>query len=172
MRSTLPAILLLALTTPCLAGSDGTLPDPAITPGRVATVIDEEGLPRPLTLQEICGRSTKDKGVRNVSNATKEAVRRSYGLTSKRDRWCNDERACEVDHLIPLAIGGDNDVRNLWPEAYAGDWSATDKDRLELEVRKRVCAGRLDLVEAQRGFLSNWKVFYVRVFGSIPDRGM
>ena len=31
----------------------------------------------------------------------------------------NERRLYTIDHFIPLSIGGDNDVRNLWPELIA-----------------------------------------------------
>jgi 5-methylcytosine-specific restriction endonuclease McrA len=43
---------------------------------------------------------------------------------------------CEVDHLIPLELGGSNRAANLWPQRYDGGWSARDKDRLESRLHR------------------------------------
>jgi hypothetical protein len=32
--------------------------------------------------------------------------------------------AYELDHLIPLELGGSNDLRNLWPQPFEGEWNA------------------------------------------------
>jgi hypothetical protein len=63
----------------------------------------------------------------------------------------------EEDHRVPLRIGGaPRDPRNLWPEPWAGQHNAHDKDWLEDEVGRRLCAGRLTLKAAQAIFLGDW----------------
>lgn len=63
--------------------------------------------------------------------------------------------ACyELDHVVPLSIGGaPSDERNLWVQPIA---EALIKDRLEQTLRASVCAGTVDLVEAQRAIASDW----------------
>jgi hypothetical protein len=56
--------------------------------------------------------------------------------------------AYQEDHLISLEIGGNpTDPRNLWPEPYP---RASEVDRLENELHRKVCEGSLGLREAQR----------------------
>lgn len=157
MRRFLPALVLLIAAPALAADDDGRLPDPALTPGGA----------RSMDVEVVC--STRTSEVRAVTGTMKEAVRRRYGLTHKRDRWCEGEEACEIDHLIPLAIGGSNEIENLWPQRFEGDWNAHHKDRLETELRKRVCHGRLDIREAQTMIARDWTVAYVRLFGRLPD---
>ena len=47
---------------------------------------------------------------RNVSTVTKKSIYRVYRIPSR----CQNRYT--IDHLIPLSIGGDNSIRNLWPE--------------------------------------------------------
>jgi len=70
----------------------------------------------------------------------------------------------EVDHLITPALGGSDDIRNLWPESYSSEWNAHVKDELEDYLRNEVCAGKIDLPIAQREIATNWITAYQRYF--------
>jgi len=57
----------------------------------------------------------------------------------------------EVDHLIPLSLGGSNYIRNLWPQSTrTSPWNSFVKDALERKLHELVCAGQLDLKTAPR----------------------
>ena len=94
----LAAALIAALAGPAYADS-GILPDPQITPGAVPTV----------DVGEICSHGTRE--LRHWDRARDDAVMAEYGLPPGR------HPDYEVDHLIPLGIGGADDIRNLWPES-------------------------------------------------------
>ncbi len=72
----------------------------------------------------------------------------------------------EEDHLISLEIGGHpRDPKNLWPQSYSGAWNAHMKDTLENELHRRVCAGQLDLREAQSMISTDWITAYKNLVG-------
>jgi len=56
----------------------------------------------------------------------------------------------ELDHLVSLELGGaPADVRNLWPEPYAGRRGSYNKDEFENRLHAEVCAGAITLAKAQ-----------------------
>jgi hypothetical protein len=84
------------------------------------------------------------KTVRPTTTYTTELKRRQiaeYGLAG-------DLADFQEDHLISLELGGDpTDPRNLWPEPIK---RATQVDRIENELNRKVCEGSVTLAEAQR----------------------
>jgi hypothetical protein len=92
--------------------------------------------------------------VRDVPAATKREIFFSY----RRER--QQGVCCELDHLIPLELGGSNRASNLWPQRYDGEWNARDKDKLEGRLHRLVCGGGLDLETAQRAIASDWIAAY------------
>ena len=71
----------------------------------------------------------------------------------------------EIDHLIPLAIGGANVFANLWPQPWA---EAVQKDALEVELQRRVCHGLLAQAEVQREVADDWAAAYTLYVGGAP----
>jgi 5-methylcytosine-specific restriction endonuclease McrA len=70
-----------------------------------------------------------------------------------------------VDHLIPRDLGGADVMDNLWPQIWS---EARKKDRLEVKLRKLVCARALPLREAQDRVAKDWAALYLDVFGEQP----
>lgn len=149
LRIALALALACACTPAWAVDSDGSKPDPKLTPGDVRTT----------DKHEICGHSTRE--FRNVSVTTKVAARRAYGLNSPRAGWCADGDGCEIDHLIPLTVGGGNppgSIRNLWPQRSTGPFGFHVKDRCEAAVGRAICAGKISVEDAQDIFRNDWTV--------------
>ncbi|HEY6293569.1 MAG TPA: hypothetical protein VI455_18605 [Terriglobia bacterium] len=70
----------------------------------------------------------------------------------------------ELDYLIPPALGGTEDIRNLWPEPSETLWNARAKDALERRLRALVCGGQVDLQAAQHDIATDWISAYKRYF--------
>jgi hypothetical protein len=77
-------------------------------------------------------------------------------------------RTLEIDHIVPLELGGSNDIANLFPEKAAADPGYPVKDRLENRLHHLVCSRSLALRYAQRAIAGNWELLYERVFGVAP----
>jgi hypothetical protein len=130
---------------PSSPSSNGTLPDPSLTPGDVL----------PVAAGDICVSGYSSR-VRNVSTSTKnEAYAEYHILTHTPGQY-------EVDHLIPLELGGSNDIKNLWPEPADPKPGFHEKDLLENKFHELVCAGSLDLATAQHAIATNWWLAYVQ----------
>ena len=62
-----------------------------------------------------------------------------------------DQSLYELDHFIPLELGGHpSDPGNLWPQLWTGTCGAHAKDVVENRLHRAVCAGTMTLAEAQR----------------------
>ncbi|GHO46702.1 hypothetical protein KSX_48650 [Ktedonospora formicarum] len=66
----------------------------------------------------------------------------------------------EIDHLISLDLGGSNSPANLWPQALNPKPGAHEKDRVESFLHSQVCAGTLDLKQAQIKLATDWLAVY------------
>ena len=131
----------------------GDLPDPNITSG----LADQA-----LTKEIICAPGFNTKAFRSVPTARRRAIYKVYGMDPN-EAPC----PCEVDHLIPLALGGSNRPRNLWPQPHSTQpWNSTAKDRLEKKLHTEVCAGTIELEAAQRDIATDWIAAYTARFGS------
>jgi hypothetical protein len=71
----------------------------------------------------------------------------------------------EIDHIVPLELGGSNAIGNLFPEPGGGPASYHAKDALENRAKAWVCEGRLSLAAARHGFATNWEALYRQLFG-------
>jgi hypothetical protein len=145
--------ILLFLTHVVLAQqSSPILPDPDLTPGDTFDV----------TVQDLCVPGYTKK-VRSVPEEMKREVYQEYGVME------HGPGDYEVDHLIPLELGGSNSIKNLWPESHrTSPWNAQVKDRLEGKLHELVCGGQLDLKTAQQAIASNWIEAYKRYVSANP----
>ena len=98
-----------------------------------------------------------------MPESEKFAVEREYGMTARAYG-----RTIEIDHIVPLELGGSNDIANLFPEPGSGQDSYHVKDRLENRAHDMVCAGRLSLHSEQVAMAVNWEALYRQLFGVAP----
>lgn len=124
-----------------------SFPEPSLTPG-VAVAVNPE---------QVC-RSTRPKN-RIVPASLQRRVFEEYGIAGA------EPRAYEVDYLITPALGGADDIRNLWPQSYSSAvWNASVKDTLEDRLHDMVCEGQLDLATAQQDISADWIAAYKKYF--------
>lgn len=132
------------------------VPDPRCTPGGINPTVTADILRDP---------SWRTRCNRNCESTEKEkhAAYGWYAIRAPRHN-SGDRQVCELDHLVPLELGGADGLGNIWPECGP---SSTDlknryfkiKDRVENYLADEVKAGRMPLDVAQRGIASDWTQF-------------
>jgi hypothetical protein len=115
------------------------LPDAHATPGDV----------RSHSRAELCAPSFRAGAYRHTGAALKRRVCALYGIR----RRCPG-KSYELDHLVPLELGGADVAANLWPQPIA---EARVKDKLENALHRAVCKGSISLGEAQRCIAKDWR---------------
>ena len=99
------------------------------------------------------------------TNRIKRKLMKDLGIP-----W-SDASLFELDHLVPLTIGGnprslDNLRLQAWEpppitlsdnSTWIGDDSAKVKDKLEVRLNRLVCDGEMELLEAQKCIYFNWQ---------------
>jgi hypothetical protein len=137
------------------------MPDLAVTKGH-AVIRTKSG---------VCGKKW-GKDERHVTVAMKNQVYSEYGTapgkgvcafkTHTGTKGQQVKEGCEVDHLISRELGGADSVDNLWPQPYTEHPGAHEKDWLENELHKEVCAGTIALKDAQQEIKGDWYAAYLK----------
>ena len=148
----------LASSSPfqAVTGPAADMPNSLLTPGAVATS-DRMIVCRP-------GYATSVRPTGPLWRRLKEQAYAEYGIPRGHRSYVDEHGvrhpAYEVDHLIPLEIGGaPTDIRNLWPEPTH---SARVKDEVENQLHDLVCNGRMSITQAQAAIAHDWET-------AIPD---
>ena len=125
------------------------LPDPDCTPGAASPRVSQNNIH-----STICVPGYTKPPVRPPLSYTaplKLKLLQSYGYPVA------DRSQYELDHLIPLEVGGDGySVQNLWPEPYHIQFGAKVKDAFENYLHNQVCSGAMSLSDAQNQIATNW----------------
>lgn len=135
----------------------GEIPDAACSPGVVASTDQSD----------VCGivdGLSYSKRHRQTPEGLKQAIRKRYGAPAG---------DAEIDHIVPLSLGGQDSAYNLFWQPGHGQgyvWTYHEKDRLEVELWRRVCKEHtMSLQDAQAVFLQpDWRVGYCQYIGGPP----
>lgn len=139
-------------------------PDGNKTPGAIILKdppqkFDEEGRLAHkvgLSAKEVCADGYVEKMRKKLDRNVRDAAWRNYGLKPGTAGY-------RLDHLVPLSLGGSNDLENLWPMKIRHGFGALEKDRVEYELRKAVCSEKMELFDAQFRIGRDWYADYVRI---------
>ena len=143
-----------------------TGPDRKLTPGAVDPAVTDAAICAhdwaPGDPPRRGGDLTYSKAARRTSGHVKDAVFAEYHIVNPHDGG----HSWEIDHLVPLSLGGRDVAENLWPESRIGDGlNAWAKDRLEYRLYRLVCdpipgAQPLPLTQAQTAIRTDWVAAY------------
>lgn len=129
------------------------VPDPRCTPG---------GIDPGVTADVLRNRAWRTGCIRDcqTSEAEKHITYRWYGLRVPRRNY-GEMQVCELDHLVPLELGGADGLGNIWPECGPSAVALDEryfkiKDRVENYLADAVKSGRMPLAAAQRGIAIDW----------------
>lgn len=140
-----------ASTASARPSSSSDMPDSTLTPGEAVTT-DATLVCRP-------GYATSIRPEGQLWRHLKDEAYDRYGLPrdhrSVVDQNGARQAAYEVDHLVPLELGGDpTDIRNIWPQPIV---AAKKKDEVENQLHDFVCSGRMSITQAQAAIARDWK---------------
>ena len=130
------------LTGRCRTRDHGELPDRSCTPGAIDPAVTQANIG-----STICrsGYTTKVRPPESQTEKFKwDVAEPAYG---------QHDVPGELDHEIPLELGGANDARNLWVEAGP---LPNPKDAVENALNRAVCDGTVKLRAAQAAIAKNW----------------
>ena len=149
-------IVAIGIALPVLAEELPIRPDDTLTPGVVGSA----------EFADVCGLVDGQTYSQRHRETTQKMKNEAYAAYSVNKAG----REFEIDHRVPLCIGGADDPGNLWPELGWQHPSFHDKDRLEARVCRAVCRTRtMTLAEGQAIFLGDWIAGFERVFGQLPQ---
>lgn len=133
-------IFVFVLAIPARA-EEGLLPNPKLTPGKVA-------------------QNEKDR--RGVTVEMEQKVFARYRLP-----WAS-RAAFKVDHLIPLELGGADAIDNLWPQSLrARPYGPERKELLTEVLMQRIAKRQMTLEEAQEQIRRDWIDAFVDHLGMV-----
>ncbi|MDP9254701.1 MAG: HNH endonuclease [Verrucomicrobiota bacterium] len=120
---------------------DAMLPDPKLTPGKVAPL----HTPRP-----------------GVTEAMERKVFERYRIPWSR------HAEFKVDHLIPVELGGADSIDNLWPQSLSiKPYGAKRKEYLTDRLLALVASGQMTLKQAQQEISKDWIDAFIDHFGLV-----
>jgi hypothetical protein len=129
---------------------DPSLYPPRNIPGAVALAVTQTNIHETICI------SGYTRGVRPPSSVTNRIKRERF----EEEKLPGTPSDYELDHLIPLELGGCPDcLTNLWMEPWSSP-GAREKDAVENYLHREVCNDQMSLGEAQKLIAGDWFAVY------------
>ncbi|HZP48827.1 MAG TPA: hypothetical protein VFB07_09850 [Vicinamibacterales bacterium] len=140
-----------AMALPAIAAAQ--LPNNYYTPGKAEKV----------DVKALCSASY-DGSSKPASDWQKAEALTRYGVRP-------ESFGGELEHLVPVALGGSNDPDNLYPFHGQGEYTLEAKQRLAAKLHELVCDGKISLKQAQDVFKKDWTKGYKQYVGAMNAPG-
>ncbi|MEY2548745.1 MAG: hypothetical protein QOJ87_291 [Verrucomicrobiota bacterium] len=141
MRLLIPLLTGFLICAESALAQEALLPNPKLTPGRVAN---------------------RDKDRAGVTLAMEQKVFARYRLP-----WAS-RPAFKIDHLIPVELGGADTIDNLWPQSLrARPYGAERKELLAEVFRLKIARGQMTLAQAQEQIGKDWIDAFIEHVGMV-----
>lgn len=129
------------------------IPDPSCTPGAFNPTVTVAVLRNP-SFRTACVRQ------RATTEKEKAGTYRWYSVPHPSNNT-GATQSCELDHLVPLELGGADTLDNIWPQCGPPGVPLDDryfkrKDMVENYLAWMVRRDQIDLTVARRGIASDW----------------
>lgn len=130
--------------------SGAVLPDRTCTPGAASAAVTQTNLSTTICRSGYAGSVRAPRG---ETSTVKRAAIRAYQVPAT-----TPTARIELDHTVPLELGGSNDTSNLWPQPsdLPGTTYRNRKDTVEGHLHTAVCTGRVPLAKAQNAIALDW----------------
>ena len=132
------------------------LPDPDCTPGAENPTV---------TLDVLRNPAFRTGCIRNcvTTDSQKHVTYGWYSIPSPSNNT-GDNQTCELDHLVPLELGGADTLDNIWPQCGPEGVSLNvryfkQKDMVENYLTAQVKSGAMDLETARHQIATDWTSF-------------
>lgn len=105
------------------------------------------------TRETVCSSGYSKRMRRDLVKKDKEKIYERYGLPY-------DSKHYQIDHFIPISIGGSNDPKNLWPQPIVNNAGFIEKQQVANYLHNKVCEGSIDIRDAQIAVKQDWHLVY------------
>jgi len=132
------------------------MPDPSCTPGAYNPTVTVAVLSN-ANFRTCCVRDKVE------SEEAKKVAYSWYGLQDPANNT-GSTQTCELDHLVPLEMGGADSMDNIWPQCGPGNAVLKNryfkqKDQVEMYLAEQVKSGAMDQSTAQHAIARDYTQF-------------
>jgi len=127
----------------CRTRDHGQLPDTKCTPGSIDPAVTQADITSTICKAGWTGKVRPPES--RTEHAKYDVAYVAYHIPQS--------AVSELDHLVPLELGGSNDITNLWPEVGR---QPNPKDKVENALNRAVCEDRVTLTAAQLAIATDW----------------